>query len=76
MIVHNVRVVIIKNGIIIIMIKLKSITDRREKRNKHENERRQTQTDFNYILICNKRKRTYRAFRAQNMRKLDETFDL
>ena len=54
------------------MIKLKIIRELTEKKN----EKKRRQTEFNYNVIWNIRIRSHQPFRAQNMGKVNKTFDL
>ena len=47
---------------------------RKKRRSILDKERRKT--DFNFKLVCNLRSRTSKAFKAQNVRKTNKTFDL
>ena len=47
---------------------------RKERRSILDKERRKT--DLNFKLVCNLRSRTTKAFKAQNVRKTNKTFDL
>ena len=48
--------------------------NRKERRSILDKERRKT--DLNFKLVCNLRSRTSKAFKAQNVRKTNKTFDL
>ena len=38
--------------------------------------KKKRQSDSNFKLVCNLRSRTYKAFKSQNVRKINKTFDL
>ena len=48
--------------------------NRKERKNTLDKERRKT--DLNFKIACNLRSRTYQAFKSQNVRKTNKTFDL